>query len=354
VGVVFQTLVSVVGLDPAYLAPAAALMLGVAILACGLGAALLLKQGKKWPIVLGLGLLMGIVQYFLAVTELRALAVFVAGLAGMAGGILIGRLANKKVPQASTSDTSQPGGSKNILTGALASYGLLTLLLTVTALVKPLNQILSGIVWQLNYPEVATAQSFITPAGHGTIVRPLLHPGTYIFLTACVTIFGYWRLKFNQADSWKLALSRTVRSAAPASIGVISMVCLSTLMDHSGMTMLLAQGLSAIMGAAFPLVSPFIGILGAFATGSNNNSNVLFAPLQKNAALILGLDPRLLLAAQTTGGALGSMLAPAKLIVGCSTTGLKGRDGEVLRHTLVYGLLISLGLGILSLVISIL
>jgi lactate permease len=92
-------------------------------------------------------------------------------------------------------------------------------------------------------------------------------------------------------------------------------------------------------------VSPLVGILGAFATGSNNNSNVLFAPLQKSAALLLAIDPRLLISAQTAGGALGSMLAPAKIIVGCSTVGLNGREGEVLRKTLAYGLVIGLCLG---------
>jgi len=130
------------------------------------------------------------------------------------------------------------------------------------------------------------------------------------------------------------------------------MVGLSTLMEYCGMTLLLAQGLAALMGPAFPIVSPAIGILGAFATGSNTNSNVLFAPLQKSAALLLGLSPLLLLAAQTAGGSLGSMVAPAKIMVGCSTVGLKGREGEVLRRTLPYGLLIGLGLGLLTWLLS--
>ena len=127
------------------------------------------------------------------------------------------------------------------------------------------------------------------------------------------------------------------------------MVGLAALMDHCGMTLLLAQGLSALMGGAFPVVSPLVGILGAFATGSNNNSNVLFGSLQKSAAVLLGIAPSLLVATQTAGGSLGSMIAPAKIIVGCSTVGLKGRDGDVLRLTLPYGLLIGLGVGILAL-----
>jgi lactate permease len=102
------------------------------------------------------------------------------------------------------------------------------------------------------------------------------------------------------------------------------------------------------MGQAFPLASPLVGILGAFATGSNTNSNVLFGPMQKSIAGLLGVAPAVLLAAQTAGGSLGSMIAPAKLIVGCSTVGLAGRDGEVLRITLPYGALIGLALGVVT------
>jgi len=92
-----------------------------------------------------------------------------------------------------------------------------------------------------------------------------------------------------------------------------------------------------------------VGVLGAFATGSNNNSNVLLAAVQENVAALLAIAPHLLLAAQTTGGSLGSMIAPAKIVVGTSTVGLRGRDGEVLRLTLPYGLVITLGVGLLVL-----
>ncbi len=44
------------------------------------------------------------------------------------------------------------------------------------------------------------------------------------------------------------------------------------------------------------------------------------------------------------------MLAPAKIVVGCSTVGLKGREGDVLRRTLLPGLLIGLLLGAIALI----
>ncbi len=116
------------------------------------------------------------------------------------------------------------------------------------------------------------------------------------------------------------------------------MVGLASVMLHSGMTYLLAQGLSeGISRTVYPAVAPFIGALGAFITGSNNNSNVLFAALQMNAAQLLNLSVPLILGAQSAGGALGSVLAPAKVIVGCSTVGLAGQEGSVMRKLLGYG-----------------
>jgi len=60
----------------------------------------------------------------------------------------------------------------------------------------------------------------------------------------------------------------------------------------------------------------------------------------------------LILAAQTTGGALGSMIAPAKILVGCSTVGLSGKEGPVLKATLRYGLIITGIVGIMTFFLS--
>jgi lactate permease len=140
----------------------------------------------------------------------------------------------------------------------------------------------------------------------------------------------------------------TVRGAIPSSLGIAWMVGMAMIMERCGMTHTLARGLSSIMGRLFPVMSPFVGLLGAFMTGSNTNSNVIFAPLQKTTAGLLGLLVTAILAAQTTGGALGSMIAPAKLIVGCCTAGLQGQEGQVLRRTLPYALLLSAVIGLIA------
>jgi hypothetical protein len=86
-GVVFQALTAVVNMDGALLAPAAALMLGVACLACGLASAHILGQGRHWPLVIILAVLMSGTQYALAVSGLVPLASLGAGLVGVLGGV---------------------------------------------------------------------------------------------------------------------------------------------------------------------------------------------------------------------------------------------------------------------------
>jgi len=62
---------------------------------------------------------------------------------------------------------------------------------------------------------------------------------------------------------------------------------------------------------------------------------------------LLGYSLPLILAAQTTGGAIGSVIAPTKIVVGASTAGMAGEEGMVLRSLLPYiGILIA-GIGII-------
>ena len=83
-------------------------------------------------------------------------------------------------------------------------------------------------------------------------------------------------------------------------------------------------------------MAPWIGALGAFITGSNTNSNVVFSALQLRTAELLGYPVTVILAGQTAGAALASVLAPTKIVVGASTAGMAGREGEVLRKLAGY------------------
>jgi len=119
-------------------------------------------------------------------------------------------------------------------------------------------------------------------------------------------------------------------------VSIASMVSMAVIMENSGMTDTLAQGLASGMGQLFPLVAPWIGALGAFMTGSNTNSNVVFGALQLRTATLLGYLPAIILAGQTAGASLASVIAPTKVVVGASTAGMAGQEGEVMRKLLIY------------------
>jgi len=119
-------------------------------------------------------------------------------------------------------------------------------------------------------------------------------------------------------------------------------------MEHAGMTDSLARGLAEGVGQMFPFVGPWIGALGAFMTGSNTNSNVVSGALQLHTAELLGFNAAIILAGQTAGAALASVIAPTKVVVGASTAGMAGREGEVMRKLLVYTGLSVLLIGVLT------
>ncbi|HEY3341553.1 MAG TPA: L-lactate permease, partial [Anaerolineae bacterium] len=179
-GVIFQTLAGVTHYDAAYLAPAAAAMLGLVCVACGLAAARILHTGKRWPFILLLAILMAATQYILAVSGLTPLGALGAGIVGVSGGIILSRLPGTRVPELPISHAPElpiTGAPPPLLAPspalkyALISYGGLTVLMSVLALVQPLRAVLNPFVWQLNFPLVSTTTGFVTPAGAGQAFR---------------------------------------------------------------------------------------------------------------------------------------------------------------------------------------
>ena len=83
-------------------------------------------------------------------------------------------------------------------------------------------------------------------------------------------------------------------------------------------------------------------------TGSNTNSNVVFSLLQLRTAELLSYPAAIILAGQTAGAGLGSVVAPAKIVVGTSTAGMAGKEGEVMRKMLPYILILVLLISILT------
>lgn len=353
----FNALIVVTELDGQALVRSSAGLLGVACLGCGTAALYAhdkFRSVRRGALAIALiGTVMAVTQYGLAVSGLWNLAGFGAGLAGLGATVLVSRLGAYRTTQSpeTVSDTSpadrQDQRSMSPIL-AMAAYILLVVVVSLVELVSPVHQALNAISIKLAFPRTETAMGWVTKGGLGKKINVFGHPGALLAYTSVGAYALYHFTGHYETDALKRVIGSTVQSALPSSIGIAWMVGLAMIMDQTGMTYLIAVGLSEALGSAFPFVAPFIGLLGAFVTGSNTNSNVMFAGLQQQTSELLALPALVIAGAQTTGGSLGSMLAPAKIIVGCSTAGLAGEEGAVLRQTIVYGLVITAVIGLLT------
>lgn len=217
---------------------------------------------------------------------------------------------------------------------AVSGYLILSVIILVVQLVEPVHDLLSAVSLQVEFPEVQTRLGYTTLAGPGRTLNLLSHAGALLLYGSVGAYFVYRHAGRYSPGTAGRILSTTVQRMTSSSLGIASMVAMAVIMAHAGMTDVLARGLSEGVGRAFPLISPWIGALGAFMTGSNTNSNVVFSMLQLRTAELLGLGAPLVLAAQTAGGAIGSVIAPTKIIVGASTAEMAGKEGLILRSLL--------------------
>ncbi|HET7271717.1 MAG TPA: L-lactate permease [Rubrobacter sp.] len=127
------------------------------------------------------------------------------------------------------------------------------------------------------------------------------------------------------AATWK-----TSTQWLPTAGAVLTFVLAGEVVAGSGAAGLLAKGAEGL-GSFFPAASPVLAALGGALTGSNAASNALFMPLQVEAARGLDLSTGLTAAVQNVAGSHASMLAPQRIVLAATATGLLGREGDILR-----------------------
>jgi len=196
-----------------------------------------------------------------------------------------------------------------------------------------------------------TAIGYLTPAGYGRQIPIFRHAGAILLYSSIAAYLIYRKAGLYQPGALPRILTGTVRRVMSSSLGIAAMVAMAVVMSHAGMTETLALGLAQAVGKFFPIASPWIGAVGAFMTGSNTNSNVVFAMLQQRTAELLGYSVPWILAAQTAGGAIGSVVAPTKVVVGASTAGMAGKEGVVISVLLRYTSLLLVGLSLVTILL---
>jgi lactate permease len=335
----FFALMAATGIDGAVIAPWAAGALGVVCLMVG-PMVLWIARGEKGsrasplsrqilPVML-MALVMGGIQVLSARAGLWNISAMLGALAGLVVGVGWTFLSPA---EASAPQTTVP-------LDALRPYLLLLAIIFATRFIQPLHDLLNIVQLQLAVPQVTTRRGWGVPAGTTRSISLFGDPGALLIFAALLTFLMARRQGNLPPGSVQALWKKILQSGRKSTLGILAMVAMATTMDNTGMVQTLSLAMSDLAGALFPLVSPFIGALGAFMTGSNTNANVLFGAFQRDVARALGYSVPVILAGHNAGAAVGSVFAPAKVIVGCSTVGLSGEEGEVLRHIIRYTLLI--------------
>lgn len=286
------------------------------------------------------GSAMGTIQWLVA----RAGSGQVAALLGSLGGVALVALMSPW-----GHGEKRATGKEISLHLALVPYYAL-LVLTLISQIGPVKLFFKPYKLGIDYPAMKTAQGYSVIAEKAYAAIGLFSHPAPIIAMACVTGLVVYVVKgLLKTSNLKRAARATARQSWQTTLGVLTLVMMALVMTDTGMTKEMATGVAGTAGVLFPVVSPFIGVLGCFMTGSNTNANILFGAFQTETAKALGISSTLIAGAQTVGASLGSSIAPAKVLLGSSTSGLTGREDELLKKCLPYCLVIVLALGIQTL-----
>ena len=345
-GIPVTTLATVTGLEVVHLSYVTSIQLaGFIVLIPFLLVILTEKSIKALKGVVGITLVSGITfavpQIFIAKYLGADLPALVASICSMACTILMAKVMNKEKVE---TKEDKIGLKEGVL--AWLPYILLCgLILIASPLVPSINSLLakasSNIHIYTGDATSTTAFSWINTPGMMILIAT--------FIAGLIQ-----KLKFTYMLD---VLKRTIIQLKTSFITIMSIVAISKIMSHSGMTSSISFGLCAITGSFYPLIAPLLGAIGTFVTGSDTSANILFGALQTEAAKSLSIDPYWIAAANTAGATAGKMISPQSIAIATSATGLIGSEGKILSTTVKYclgyviilGLIVYFGGGILTL-----
>ena len=194
----------------------------------------------------------------------------------------------------------------------------------------------------------------------------LQSPGT-IMLIAGLISFKFMNIRFGEFTK---QFGITFKQMVPAFITVACILSISEVMNmalpiidvktkilvwasgtgvaQQSMIAVMAKSLVATVDQqVMPFLSPLIGALGVFITGSNTSANALFGNLQALTAKGLGLSDILMASAGSAGASAGKMISPQSIVIAATAVGLLGKEGLIMRKTIKFAIPYALFLGLM-------
>ena len=183
---------------------------------------------------------------------------------------------------------------------------------------------------------------------------PLYVPGTVFIVVSLIAVALHRMNGRGVGAAWGESLKTTAK-ASVALVFTVPMVqvFLNTdggLAGYEKMPLALANGVAALAGGAYPLLAPALGGFGAFVAGSNTISNMMFSLFQFEVAVKIGIDATWMVALQAVGGAAGNVICVHNVVAASAVVGLTGREGDVIRKTLLVFVYYALAAGVIGFV----
>ncbi len=123
--------------------------------------------------------------------------------------------------------------------------------------------------------------------------------------------------------------------------------CIAYIMNHSGklanwelvaennMILILAHEATALFGTAYPMATPFLGLIAGFIGGSASSSVAMLTKLQVSAAEAMGASPITLATANGIGGGLAGAISPSKVLSAAASIDKPEAAGSVMGYAFI-------------------
>ncbi|WP_149304670.1 L-lactate permease [Pareuzebyella sediminis] len=234
------------------------------------------------------------------------------------------------------------------LVKAWLPYVLLAVILVLTRLGQlPIKTWLTGIT--IEWKEILGTSISASSS-------PLYLPGTILLLVGFITIMMH-KMRLREV---KMAFSESAKILVGAGFVLVFTIPMVRIYINSGinpsglpgMPIAMAAWVAGNVGDVYPLFAPAVGALGAFIAGSNTISNLMFTLFQFGVATKLAMPSFVIVALQAVGAAAGNMIAIHNVVAASATVGFLGKEGMVLRKTIIPTLYYLLVVGLLGLSIT--
>jgi lactate permease len=178
-------------------------------------------------------------------------------------------------------------------------------------------------------------------------------------------------LLIRTGEEAKHILSLWVKRAWSPTLAAMVFFAIAYVMDWSGqsvvngavtfapganafnMNVVIGLSLALFFGVAFPLFSPMLGLFGAFVSGSESSSNVMFYGILKKSTDVLNLNFMQVYAAHAVAGGIASGVAVAKIINAAAVVDKLGIEGEVIRKVAPVAIVLTILTGVMLVVMLI-